>query len=386
MEEKLPFVVYLGERYSSRVSMNDIQTCDVASRQPFWPRFWQAILAIALVWFFWKWMISPFLFLIPIASVEPSYVALFILGLVASVSTCLASTGAFLVAFSGRDAISVALTHVGRLVAFVVGGALLGGIGKGIALSAGAYGIVGVVLGLVLTGVALYLLDLLPRSVLHLPMAFGRFAYAVAGKQGKAIPSLVGAVTFLLPCGFTQAAQTMALASGSAQVGATMMGVFALGTLPVLVGLSLFGSIASIKNRSLQLATGGMLALFAVAQIDGGLTVLGSPATIGGAVASMTGAFSVAPVQAEEQIVSMRVAYGAFSPNRFILKRGVPVRWEIDGVDISGCANTIVSPTLGVNQSLVLGMNTIRFTPVRTGTIPFSCSMGMIRGSFQVVD
>lgn len=331
-------------------------------------------------------MISPFLFLIPIASVEPSYVALFILGLVASVSTCLASTGAFLVAFSGRDAISVALTHVGRLVAFVVGGALLGGIGKGIALSAGAYGIVGVVLGLVLTGVALYLLDLLPRSVLHLPMAFGRFAYAVAGKQGKAIPSLVGAVTFLLPCGFTQAAQTMALASGSAQVGATMMGVFALGTLPVLVGLSLFGSIASIKNRSLQLATGGMLALFAVAQIDGGLTVLGSPATIGGAVASMTGAFSVAPVQAEEQIVSMRVAYGAFSPNRFILKRGVPVRWEIDGVDISGCANTIVSPTLGVNQSLVLGMNTIRFTPVRTGTIPFSCSMGMIRGSFQVVD
>lgn len=331
-------------------------------------------------------MISPFLFLLPSASVGPSYAAMFILGLVASVSTCLASTGAFLIAFSGKDAMSVALTHAGRLITFVAGGALLGGIGQGIAVSAGAYGIVGIVLGLVLAGVALYLLDLLPRNLLSLPMAFGRFAHGVAGKHGKAIPPLVGAVTFLLPCGFTQAAQTMALASGSAQVGATMMGVFALGTFPVLVGLSLFGSMASMKSKNLQLATGGMLALFAVAQIDGGLTVLGSPVTFDGALASVGGAFTVAPVQAEEQIVSMRVAYGAFTPNRFILKRGVPVRWEIEGVDVTGCADTIVAPTLGITQSLVQGKNLIRFTPSRSGTVPFSCAMGMIRGSFQVVD
>ncbi|MCE9586437.1 sulfite exporter TauE/SafE family protein [Candidatus Uhrbacteria bacterium] len=366
--------------------MNTTQTCEAVSRQAFWPRFWQALLAVALVWFVWKWMISPFLFLLPSATVGPSYAAMFILGLVASVSTCLASTGAFLVAFSGKDAMSVALTHAGRLVTFVIGGALLGGIGQGIALSAGMYGFVGIVLGLVLAGVALYLLDLLPRSLVSLPMAFGRFAHGVAGKHGKAIPPLVGAVTFLLPCGFTQAAQAMALASGSAQVGATMMGVFALGTFPVLVGLSLFGSIASMKSRTLQLATGGMLALFAVAQIDGGLTVLGSPVTFDRTLASVGGAFTVAPVQAEEQIVSMRVAYGAFSPNRFIIKRGVPVRWDIDGVDVSGCANSIVVPTLGITQSLVVGKNLIRFTPSRSGTIPFSCSMGMIRGSFQVVE
>jgi len=366
--------------------MNNTQTCEVVSRKTFWPRFWQALLAVGLVWFTWRWMISPFLFLVPSASVGPSYAAMFILGLVASVSTCLASTGAFLIAFSGKDVMSVALTHAGRLATFVLGGALLGGIGQGIVVSAGLYGFVGIVLGLMLAGVALYLLDLLPRNFFSLPVAFGRFARGVAGKHGKAIPPLVGAVTFLLPCGFTQAAQTMALASGSAQVGATMMGVFALGTFPVLVGLSLFGSMASMKNRNLQLATGGMLALFAMAQIDGGLTVLGSPITVGGAVASVSGAFTVAPVQAEEQIVSMRVAYGAFSPSRFVLKRGVPVRWEIDGVDITGCTNTIVAPTLGISQSLVLGKNVIRFTPSRTGAIPFSCAMGMVRGSFQVID
>jgi sulfite exporter TauE/SafE len=349
-------------------------------------RLWHAVLAIFLVWFVWRWMISPFLFLVPAATVAPSYAAMFVLGLVASVSTCLASTGAFLMAFSGKDTQSVLLTHLGRLAAFVVGGAVLGGIGQGVALTTGVYGFIGILLGIVLGGVALYLLDLLPRNVMTLPTAFGRAAYHIAGNKGKAIPPLVGAITFVLPCGFTQAAQGLALASGSWETGAIMMGLFALGTLPVLVGISLFGSMASLQSRFVQLATGGMLALFAFAQIDGGLTVLGSPITFEGAFARVSGTLIIAPVQAEEQIVSMRVAYGAFTPNRFILKKGVPVRWEINGVDITGCANTIVVPTLGINQSLVSGENLIRFTPSRTGTIPFSCSMGMIRGSFQVVD
>lgn len=370
--------------------MNQTQTasqvCERPTPRPFWSRFWHAVLAVFLVWFVWTWMISPFLFLVPAATVAPSFAAMFVLGLVASVSTCLASTGAFLMAFSGKDTQSVLLTHLGRLAAFVVGGAALGGIGQGIALTTGVYGFVGILLGVILGAVALYLLDLLPRNVMSLPLFFGRTAYRIAGNKGKAVPSLIGAVTFILPCGFTQAAQGMALASGSAQTGAIMMTLFALGTLPVLVGVSLFGSMAYLQGRTVQLATGGMLALFSLAQIDGGLTVLGSPVTFEGMLARVSGALTIAPVQAEEQIVSMRVAYGAFTPNRFILKKGVPVRWEIDGVDVSGCANTIVVPTLGINQSLVQGPNLIRFTPSRSGTIPFSCSMGMIRGSFQVVD
>jgi len=360
--------------------------CEPIIQRPFKLRFWQAFLSVLGVWLIWKFLISPFLFLVPSATVAPSYAAMVVLGIVASVSTCLASTGAFLVAFSGKDLRSVVLTHAGRLGAFIVGGAALGGIGQGISLSTNLYGVVGLILGVVLAGVALYLLDLLPRNMLHLPMAFGRFAHDVASKRGKAIPPLVGALTFLLPCGFTQAAQTLALASGSATVGAGMMGAFAFGTLPVLVGLSLFGSMAAMRSRSLQLATGGMLAFFAVSQIDAGLTVLGSPYTIDSTFSLFAGSVAVVPVQAQEQIVSMRVAYGAFTPNRFILKKGVAVRWEIDGVDISGCTNTIVAPTLGINQSLILGQNVIRFTPSRTGSIPFSCSMGMVRGSFQVVD
>ncbi len=366
--------------------MTTTQTCEVVSRRPLRTRFWQALLAIIGIWLGWKLIISPFLFLVPTASVAPSYAAMFVLGLVASVSTCLASTGAFLLAFGGKGPKQVILTQAGRLVTFVIGGALLGGLGQRISLSTGLYGWVGLILGFALSLVALYLLDLLPKNVMSLPVAFGRFADRLATSKGSAIPPLVGALTFVLPCGFTQAAQTMALASGSATVGAGLLGAFALGTLPVLAGIGLYGSSIRSGGRGLQLATGGMLALFALAQLDAGLTVLGSPVTIEGTLSSLAGSVQVAPVQAQEQIVSMRVAYGTFTPSRFVIKKGVPVRWDVDGVDISGCASSIVAPTIGVNQSLILGANTIRFTPSHTGTIPFSCSMGMIRGSFQVVD
>jgi len=51
--------------------------------------------------------------------------------------------------------------------------------------------------------------------------------------------SVVGALTFLLPCGFTQSMQLLALQSGSMWQGMLIMTAFALGTLPVLFGLGM---------------------------------------------------------------------------------------------------------------------------------------------------
>ncbi len=209
-----------------------------------------------------------------------------------------------------------------------------------------------------------------------------------AQKTGVA-PFFVGAVTFVLPCGFTQTAQALALASGSAWRGSLMMTAFALGTLPVLLGLTAFGSAAAFKHRVLRLLTGAVLALFAFGQLDGGLTVLGSPLTLGGLADRMFNATAQAvavPADAKEQVVKMTVAYGAFSPNRFTLRRGIPVRWEVNGVDVYGCASSIVVPKMRIWKALSKGLNVIEFTPTQDGVIPFSCSMGMIRGSFNVIN
>lgn len=58
---------------------------------------------------------------------------------------------------------------------------------------------------------------------------------------------IVGALTFLLPCWFTQSMQLFALQSGSPLSGALIMGAFAIGTAPVLFALW-FGAKA-IKDK-----------------------------------------------------------------------------------------------------------------------------------------
>lgn len=341
-------------------------------------------------------IVQPLATLVPSVAEGSSVIALFFLGAVASVSTCLASTGAFLVAYSAAQTPSRGLLirlHAGRLVAFLIGGAALGAIGTSLPQAAGFYGWFAIVMGIGFFIVGLHLLNLSPSLGslgVRLPRRLTGVVDRIQQAKSPWTPFAVGAATFILPCGFTQTAQALALVSGSAFRGAFLLTAFALGTLPVLVGMTSFTSSAVMRHRILRGAAGALLLVFAVGQFDGGLTVLGSSVTVSGLVANaragLVKAAQPAVVQAQEQIVTMRVAYGAFSPNRFVVKKGVPVRWDVQGVDISGCASTLVAPSIGINQSLRLGLNTFRFTPTRTGSIPFSCSMGMIRGSFTVID
>jgi sulfite exporter TauE/SafE len=341
-------------------------------------------------------LLRPLRSLVPDVSAGASFGALLAFGAVASVSTCLASTGGFLLAYHGKapGRSRRLFVHIGRLVAFSVGGAVLGALGGSIpAFSEGAYGVLALALGIGFLLVGLSLLDLVPSPAtlgLVLPARFQELGNRVSRSNSRLAPFAVGAVTFVLPCGFTQTAQALALASGSALQGAMLMSAFALGTLPVLAGISSFGSARFTAFRPLRLAAGALLLFFAFGQVDGGLTVLGSPVTPGSVFAAVTtraGDTIVPAAHAEEQVVRMTVAYGTYEPKRLVIRKGVPVRWEIDGKDIAGCASSMVVPSLGISRTLAPGQNVIRFIPpAAAGSVPFSCGMGMIRGSFTVTD
>lgn len=353
---------------------------------------WRVALAFGVVLLIAAVVLDPLRTLLPEAAVGASLIAALGLGVIASLSTCLASTGAFLLSMSTRFSGPRALIgiHGGRLVAFITGGALLGLIGGSLPESTVLYAAMGFFLGTLFLLFGLQLFGWLPsrlNALIRLPRWFDRFAVSTGGKT--AAPWMLGAVTFVLPCGFTQTAQAIALASGSPLRGALFMGAFAFGTLPVLGGLSAAGSFAVLRGKFFQAVAGAALILMAFGQLDGGLSLVGSPVTFGGMAASVWSGVrsAVAPdVLAQEQVVQMKVQYGAFTPNRFVIKKGIPVRWEVQGIDISGCASTLVSPRLGINQTLVKGLNVFRFTPKEAGSIPFSCSMGMIRGTFNVID
>jgi len=84
-----------------------------------------------------------------------------------------------------------------------------------------------------------------------------------------------------------------------------------------------------------------------------------------------------------QEIRMTQDAYGYF-PNNFKIKNGVPVRWIITSTDIYTCASSIYSQQLGIRKGLKLGENVFEFTPSKTGTIRFSCGMGMYTGQFTV--
>lgn len=366
-----------------------------ASRTAFIHRFAQAALAVLAVSLVGWVVLVPFLRAVPSLQAGSSLAALFGFGVVASLSTCLASTGAFLLAYSAESHTKkkMLLVHVGRLSAFVVGGALLGGIGGTLPSDTRFYGTMALVLGIGFLMVGLHLLDLSPSLTslgIRLPRGLNRLQDRVMKSDHGFAPFLAGAVTFILPCGFTQTAQALALSSGSAIQGAFMMGAFALGTLPALIGITTFGGSALLKSRAFRLVAGAMLFIFSIGQIDGALTVFGSTFTMAGVgqrvVSGFTETVSVPAAQAQEQVVRMSVQYGAFSPSRIIIKKNVPVRWEVNGIDISGCASSIIVPSIGIRRALNPGINVLSFTPKRSGSIPFSCGMGMIRGSFTVID
>jgi len=177
----------------------------------------------------------------------------FVIGLVASVSSCLAVVGGLVLSLSAtvsQDNVSdtkpMFLFHVGRLVSFAILGGFLGAVGSAIGMSFTFGAILGLIASLVMIVLGLNLVGVFEKSTITLPSGIFNFFRKVEHKT--IAPFLVGVGTFFLPCGFTQSMQIAALSSGSFISGLLIMLAFALGTLPMLALLS-FGSTSFAHSK-----------------------------------------------------------------------------------------------------------------------------------------
>ena len=191
----------------------------------------------------------------------------FIIGLVASVSSCLAVVGGLVLSLSAtvsQDKISdvkpMMLFHGGRLISFAVLGGVLGVIGGTIGVSFTFTVILGIIASVVMIVLGLNLVGVFEKNLATLPSGVFNFFRKVEHKT--IAPFLIGVGTFFLPCGFTQAMQVAALSSGSFLSGLLIMTAFALGTLPMLALLS-FGSasFAQSKHAPLFFKSAGVLVI-----------------------------------------------------------------------------------------------------------------------------
>lgn len=365
-------------------------------------RKWMEIGAALLILFALYKILQAFdvVSLAPSTSGAVSLGGIFIIGLVAGMSSCLAVTGGLLIALAAKHNevrraetpwqkfIPLLHFNIGRLVSYFVLGGLVSLLGNSITLSPWASGMMNIIVAFIMLWLALTILHIIPKGSFPLqpPKKLSRWIASLSESNHPLAPLALGAMTFFLPCGFTQSLQIVALNSGSFFGGAFTMFIFALGTLPALIGLSTLSSVATGAFSQVFLRFSGTLVLLlALLSFQSGLALTGIDfSTIlpsGGAQAE-----TAPSITGGVQEVKMKVmSYGAYEPKHLTIKAGVPVRWIVDGTEAGGCTSTLVIPSLGVSKTLSSGTNVIAFTAQKKGTLPFSCSMGMVRGSFTVI-
>lgn len=177
----------------------------------------------------------------------------FIIGLIASVSSCLAIVGGLVLSLSAKisqdnvsDTKTFLLFHTGRLFSFALLGGVLGAVGNAIGINFTFTAILGLMASFVMLLLGLNLVGIFRKNKIILPSGIFNFFRKIEHKT--LTPLIIGFGTFFLPCGFTQSIQVAALSSGSFVSGFLIMFAFALGTLPMLAFLS-FGSASFAHGK-----------------------------------------------------------------------------------------------------------------------------------------
>lgn len=102
------------------------------------------------------------------------------------------------------------------------------------------------------------------------------------------------------------------------------------------------------------------------------------------AVAAPMAGVAGAPTAIPEVVI---VVDGGYAPNTIRARAGQPLRLVFDRRDDSSCSEEVVIPAFGIKRFLPTGERTsIEVTPAQAGRIPFTCGMGMLKGTILVDD
>ena len=346
---------------------------------------------------------------LPPISQNMGYGLLFLVGLLTGFH-CIAMCGGFVVSYTAKDAKEGRPTYkshlfygLGKVISYTAIGGIFGLVGSLITFTPLMKGIAAIMAGIFLVIFGISMLNILPalkKIRLSTPKFLERF---VSSKSKHSSPFIIGLLNgLMIACGPLQAMYVMAAGTGSMIEGAKLLLIFGLGTLPVMLGFGYLTSFISSKaTHNILKASGIIVAILGLIMLNRGLALTGtgydagsllSAFSAGNAVNVNSGANIASGNSVDSgiemsggyQIIRMDVLASGWSPNKFVLKKGVPVKWIINGREITGCNNAIVVPKYSLQFDIKKGEQTIEFTPTEEGIIPFSCWMGMIRGSFIV--
>jgi sulfite exporter TauE/SafE/copper chaperone CopZ len=338
---------------------------------------------------------------LPQISKNMSYSLLFIVGLLTGLH-CVSMCGGFVVSYSTKgikEGIKPYELHLsyglGKTLSYTIIGAIFGLLGSIIAFTPLMRGIAGILAGLFLLLFGLKMLNIFPvlrKIQFKTPEFISKFTYGQ--KKSHSDPLTIGLLNgLMIACGPLQAIYIMAAGTGSMFEGAKLLFIFALGTLPVMLSFGYITSfIGSKATHQILKFSGAIVIILGILMINNGLALTGAGFDIGTTTGNdLVTTIDSAPssqqpvnVNTDFQEIKMEVNRYGFVPSTFELKKGVPVKWIINGKELTGCNKAIIVPSLGMEFDVKKGEQVIEFTPSEAGTIKWSCWMGMIHGSFIV--
>ena len=276
--------------------------------------------------------------------------------------------------------------NIGRVLSYTIIGGIVGGIGTVFSFSISMQGFIQLFAGIFMIIMGLNLLSLFPslkKLTLRLPKSI---TTKVRKQTTNRTPLVIGLLNGFMPCGPLQAMQLFALATQDPFKGALAMFLFSLGTIPLMFSFGALSSFINKKTSRYIMQVGAIIVIvLGISMFQNGLSLSGINTNI---IASNNDAKNNATSQVKDGVQYVNTTLSAYGYEAINVQPNIPVKWTIyaSQEDITGCNNKMVIPAYGIEHTFVPGENVIEFIPKESGSIPYSCWMGMIRSQINVGD
>ena len=288
------------------------------------------------------------------------------------------------------------LYNTGRVISYSVIGFLLGGMGM-LLTGEGRMGIPLLLQGIlkIIAGLFMVIMGINMLGWIPLLRKFQiRFPQRLADKINKKRrrenrPFFVGLLNGLMPCGPMQSMQIIALGSGNPVSGMAAMLMFSLGTVPLMLGFGSMVSALGKKYTKIVMRVGSVLVVvLGLAMLSQGVSLSGINMYRTGSESEDIEELNVAKISAsgDMQYVNSELDFGTYP--EITVYSGIPVKWTINVPEevINGCNYKMVISTYGITHEFTPGENLIEFTPGESGTVRYTCWMGMINGKINIIN
>ncbi len=323
-------------------------------------------------------------------SMETSFAALFVIGFLTGFH-CIGMCGAFVLSYARHiKRPGELLPHLfygsGKTLSYTVIGAAFGLIGSFIAFTIELRASIAILAGLFLVLYGINMLNIFPALRRLQPRIPSLIRLGNGQNHGPFVTGLFNGL--MIACGPLQAMYIFAAGTGSAITGAQMLFFFGLGTLTPLLTFGVASNFLSAAFSHNIVRFSGFLVIFlGLAMASNGFALLGVGLPVGSEGIELSDKqINITIIDDDYQVIRMEVNRYGWEPNSFVLKKGVPVRWEINATELNGCNNEIIVREYGLDIKLQKGLQTVEFMAENEGIVRWSCWMGMIPGQFVVTD